>query len=234
MKRVFYHTLGLLIFFAVSLPVRAQRDSFAGEFYFGAGGGALFTKIDFVPGITLAFKQGMHGGISAKYISQEHLGLILEANYSQRGWKEEYDPSTGFSYDRTLNYLEFPFMTHVYAGHKTRFIFNVGPQISILLNDKELMSEALANDLEQRRNNNPDARIGMQYDGMSKLKKIDYGLIAGIGMALKTGMGDFDLEGRYYFGLGDIFSSRRSDKAYFSRSAARVAEVRLTYYFRIF
>jgi hypothetical protein len=51
---------------------------------------------------------------------------------------------------------------------------------------------------------------------------VDYGLAAGIGMELKTGIGVFDLEGRYYFGLGDIFTSRRSEQAYFSRSASRV------------
>ena len=29
-------------------------------------------------------------------------------------------------------------------------------------------------------------------------------------MTLQTGIGNFDLEGRYYFGLGDVFESRRS------------------------
>ncbi|WP_298653691.1 outer membrane beta-barrel protein, partial [uncultured Proteiniphilum sp.] len=76
-------------------------------------------------------------------------------------------------------------------------------------------------------------RIGVQYGSTSELTRVDYGLVGGVGMAFKTGIGDFALEGRYYFGLGDIFTSRRSDNAYFSRSAFRLIEAKLTYYIRI-
>ncbi|MDK2969758.1 MAG: hypothetical protein PWQ65_865, partial [Bacteroidota bacterium] len=63
-------------------------------------------------------------------------------------------------------------------------------------------------------------------------KKLDYGIIAGTGLQFKTGIGDFDLEGRYYFGLGDVFNNTVSD--YYSRSAHRVIEAKLTYYIKIF
>jgi len=76
---------------------------------------------------------GIHGGMAVKYISEKHLGLIAEVNYSQRGWTEEFDPTDGFSYNRRLNYLELPIMTHIYFGNKIRFIVNIGPQISFLL-----------------------------------------------------------------------------------------------------
>jgi len=223
----------LLLSLAIS-PLYAQKEIFKGELYLGGGAGTLFSKIDFVPGVPLAYKQGLYGGISAKYISEKNLGLLVELNYAQRGWKEEFDPSSDFSYNRTLNYVEMPFMTHVYAGGKTRFIMNVGPQISLLVGDREEMNQALSDNVDARRAGNPEARIGMQYEGMYELKRIDYGIVAGIGMELKTGIGDFDLEGRYYFGLGDIFTSRRSEEAYFSRSAARVIGVKLTYYIRVF
>ncbi|MEA4916410.1 porin family protein [Proteiniphilum sp.] len=225
--------LFLLIFFAF-LPLQAQKETSKSELYLGAGAGTLFSKMDFVPGVPQVYKQGIFSGISAKYISEKHLGLIVELNYVQRGWKEEFDSSTDFSYSRTLNYVDIPFMTHVYFGDKTRFVFNAGPQISLLLGDSQKMSQSLSDNLDERRANNPEARIGMQYEGMYDLSKIDYGLVGGIGMEIRTGIGDFDLEGRYYFGLGDIFTSRRSDKAYFSRSASRVIEAKLTYYIRIF
>jgi len=225
--------LAFLLSLGIS-PLYAQKEVFKGELYLGAGGGSLFSKVDFVPGVPLAFKQGSFGGVSAKYISEKNLGLLVEINYAQRGWKEEFDPASDFSYSRTLNYIDIPFMTHIYAGRKTRFIMNIGPQVSLLVGDKQDMSQALSDHLDELRAEDEDVEVGMQYEGVYELKRVDYGLAAGIGMELKTGIGDFDLEGRYYFGLGDIFTSRRSEQAYFSRSASRVIGVKLTYYIKVF
>ena len=65
------------------------------------------------------------------------------------------------------------------------------------------------------------------------MKRFDYGLLGGLGMALKTPIGDMDLEGRYYFGLADLFSTRKTDKTYLSRSAHRMIEGKLTWYFKM-
>lgn len=123
-------------------------------------------------------------------------------------------------------------MTHIYFGDKTRFIINVGPQISYLFNDKQDMSSALAADVEARQSVDPNAPIGVQYSPFDQLNKFDYGIVGGIGMTLQTGVGNFDLEGRYYFGLGDVFESRRSKNSYFGRSAHRLIEAKLTYYIK--
>jgi hypothetical protein len=227
-------TLSLLVLLGAA-PLHAQKKNpFKGELYLGVGGGGLLSKVDFVPSVPMVFKQGIYGGLSAKYISDKNLGLIMELNFAQRGWKEEFESSSGFSYSRTLNYIEVPFMTHVYFGEKMQFVVNAGPQISLLVGDSQKMNQALSDDVDARREANPGVRIGMQYKGMYELKRVDYGLTGGIGMVFKTGVGDFDLEGRYYFGLGDIFTSRRSAQAYFSRSAFRIIEAKLTYYIRIF
>lgn len=231
MKRLKLALLALT--FLITNNLFAQRELFTGEFYFGAGAGASAASIDFLPSVPQTKKIGFFGGVAAKYVSQKHLGVIVEANYSQRGWEEDFDPESGFSYNRTLNYLEIPFMTHVYFGNKTRFIFNAGPQLSILLNDSQEMSQALADDLEARREANPDLPIGFQYNPISEMQRVDYGLVGGVGMEVQTGIGSFDLEGRYYFGLGDIFTSRRSENAYFGRSAHRLIEAKLTYYIKI-
>ncbi|MDR2815977.1 MAG: PorT family protein [Proteiniphilum sp.] len=227
--------LCFLVFLSAAPLHAREKDPFKNELYLGAGVGGLFSKVDFVPRVPQVYKQGVYGGISAKYISEKYLGLIMELNFAQRGWKEEFDPSsTDFSYSRTLNYIEIPFMTHIYFGRKARFIVNAGPQVSLLVGDNQKMSRALSDDVDSRRADNPGTRIGMQYEGMYELKRIDYGLVGGIGMEFKTGVGDFDLEGRYYFGLGDVFTNRRSEEAYFSRSASRMIEAKLTYYIRIF
>lgn len=231
MKRVIFILLTLAVLASDSLY--AQRENFQGEFYFGAGAGPSLTRVDFLPTVPQAQKSALLGGIAAKYISQKNLGLVVEANYSQRGWQEEFDPESDFSYNRTLNYLEIPFMTHVYFGKRTRFIVNVGPQISFLLSEDQEMSQALADDVEARREANPDLIIGNQYNPISEMQRVDYGFIGGMGIEIQTGVGNFDLEGRYYFGLGDIFTSRRSENAYFGRSAHRLIEGKLTYYIKI-
>lgn len=211
----------------------AQRKTFDDKLYFGIGGGAYSSTVDFIPRVPQIQKIDYFGGVSAKYISMEHLGLIIEANYSRRGWEEEFEEESDFSYKRTLNYIEVPFMTHVYFGNKTRFIVNAGPQISFLLNDLQEMSSALAAEVEDRKASNPDLPIGTQYGSFDQLKRFDYGLVGGLGLEFNTGLGVFDLEGRYYFGLGNIFESRRSKDSYFGRSAHRLFEAKLTYYFGV-
>ena len=224
--------LALIISFISITSLYSQKKVFDNELYIGVGGGAYASSVDFVPSIPQNQKIDFFGGVSAKYITQNHLGLIIEANYSRRGWEEEYDSESDFSYSRTLNYLEVPFMTHIYFGDKARFIINVGPQISFLLNDKQSMSSALASDVEARQAVDPNAPIGVQYSPFSELNRFDYGIVGGVGMTLQTGIGNFDLEGRYYFGLGDVFESRRSKNSYFGRSAHRLIEAKLTYYIK--
>ena len=225
--------LALIISFLSISSLYSQKKVFDNELYIGFGGGAYASSVDFVPSIPQNQKIDYFGGVSAKYITQDHLGLIIEANYSRRGWEEEYDTESDFSYSRTLNYLEVPFLTHIYFGDKARFIINVGPQISFLLNDKQSMSSALASDVEARQAIDPDAPIGVQYSPFSELNRFDYGIVGGVGMTLQTGIGNFDLEGRYYFGLGDVFESRRSKNSYFGRSAHRLIEAKLTYYIKV-
>lgn len=224
MKRFF--SFAILFIFIFSFRGYAQRSDFRPKFYLGAGGGVLFSMVDFVPNIPQGYRMGYHGGVSAKYISENHLGLIGEVNFAQRGWKEKFEDNPDFSYSRTLNYLEIPLMTHVYFGKKIRFIFNAGPQISFLLSNASSMNEALKNAVDA-------GKVEKTHQYAMPDRKFDYGLIGGMGMALKTGIGDFDLEGRFYFGLGDIFDSRISSNSHFSRSASRSIQAKLTYYMKL-
>ena len=221
----------ILLFFAFVAQVFSQKSDFRPQLHIGLGGGALTSSMDFVPSILQKNSLGIYGGISARYISQNSLGLMLELNYAQRGWTEKFESQPDFSYTRKLHYLEVPLMTHVYFGNKTRFIFNIGPQFSFLMGNSAQMSDALASDIAAKKTQNPDAKIGVQYD--SDLRKFDYGFIGGLGMELNTGIGSFEIEGRYYFGLGDLFENRKSKDNYFNRSAGRVIGAKLTYFFKV-
>lgn len=222
----------ILLFLLFSVQVFAQKNDFEKEFYIGVGGGAFVSTIDFIPAVLQKPSFGIHGGISAKYISEKHLGLMVELNYSQRGWTEDFSTESGFSYNKTLNYLEVPFMTHILFGNNVRFVINAGPQLGLLLGSSDHMNEALSANIAAKREENPEARIGMQY--ILKPKSFDYGIIGGVGMELKTGAGNVELEGRYYFGLGDIFENRKTkENFFFNRSAHCIIEAKLSYFFKV-
>jgi hypothetical protein len=176
--------------------------------YIGVGAGSLFSSVDFAPNkIYQDLQLGYYGGIAAKYIGQKNLGIVAEVNYAKRGWIERFSDNPEYAYSRILNYIEVPFMTHVYAGKRnTRFIFNVGPQLGVLLSDNSTMSNALATHLGEQKNT-------MQYLPIDSLTRVDYGLVAGMGMELKTKVGDFDLEGRYL----DLVIFFQTDRVIISR-----------------
>ena len=101
------------------------------EKYIGVSLGVNNSMVFFNPSVdqNMIFL-GTSSGISYRYITEKHVGLQMELKYSQRGWNE----ASG-KYTRQINYIEFPFLTHIYLGNKNRFIFNIGTKISYLLNE---------------------------------------------------------------------------------------------------
>ena len=65
----------------------------------------------------------------------------------------------------------------------------------------------------------------------SVLFRSDYGICGGGGIDWSTKVGHFVLEGRYYYGLGDIFKNTKKD--YFGRSGNSSITVKLSYLFDI-
>ena len=229
----------LLSVFLISLTISVfsqRREPFQNELYVGFGGGVLASRIDFRPAILQGLQYAPHAGISIKHISDIDAsgtfrgGIIGEVNFAQRGWVEEFDLERhpDFAYSRALNYLEIPFMAHANVGRRNvRFIIHAGPQIGILLWNNYTMSETLTDHVATQEH--------PRYSRYGAIdRRFEYGIVGGSGLQLRTGVGVFNLEGRYYFGLGDIFENRRSRQAFFSRSSNQVISVRLTYYMRIF
>lgn len=235
-----YIAILLSFFFAVN--VISQDNEFKPEWNVGVGFGPTFTSVDFQSAMSKTFRvntkseQQFFGGIALRYLSEKNLGFIVELNYSQQGWvqdfKEKDNPQyqgKGFEHSHKLNYFELPVLTHIYFGRKVRFVINLGPKISYLASDSESMSKSLEEFLASG-----EANIDMvthQYYRKAE-RKIDYGLVGGLGLEFSTGIGSFLLEGRYAFGLGDIYSNSKAD--FFSRSANRVISAKLTYYVKLF
>lgn len=224
--------LVVLLIATTTMLLAQQNDLFKPQFSIGVGAGPIFSTVDFEPSVPQTTLQGLSGGVSIKYISEKHLGVLAELNYTQRGWTEdfsEFPKNPDHAYSRTLSYIELPLMTHIYFGNKVKFLLNVGPQLSYMFGEKATMNDALSKYITEQREKDPDAPIGLQYEPVES--KFDYGLLAGVGISFDTGVGSFNLEGRYYFGLGDSFDSSRSKAGNFSRSAHRYFAGKLTYYF---
>ena len=73
-------------------------------------------------------------------------------------------------------------------------------------------------------------QVNQQYD-MPVKNKFEYGITAGAGLEVNTKIGHFLLEGRYYYGLSDIFGNGKKDV--FGRSANGTIVVKASYLFDI-
>ena len=172
---------------------------------------------------------GINGGLTARYISEKLFkmicGLQVELNYAQRGRDEHYIDSPELSYTRKMNYLEMPFLAHLAFGRDRgmQFFIHAGPQIGFLLSD----SESIAGDWEGALSDG--ANLVTEQHGKAIDNRFDYGIAAGLGVELRTKIGHFLLEGRYYYGLSDFYNSTKRD--YFARSAHNVMTVKLAYLF---
>ena len=227
MKRI----LTTILAITLALGIKAQIEEPRNILEIGVAGGLNLSKMEFQPTIRQFYLQGAGGGISIRYTSEKYFSMIcaaqLEVNFAQRGWEEDFDDKTNNSYSRCLNYIEVPFLAHLSFGKEPyglQFFINLGPQVSYMLDDKETY-EGQWN--ISSRPSYTQAIYGKQIDN-----KFDYGILGGAGLELKTKAGNFFIEGRYYYGLGDIFKNSKTDD--FGRSANTTIYARIGYSTRIF
>lgn len=195
----------------------AQGNVFKKELSVGGSFGTTFSYVSFMPKVQHGMKMGYTGGATIRWITEKHLGLQAELNFAQFGWKEVFEEEPQYRYERTINYLELPFMTHIYFGSdRFRFFINLGPKIGYAL------SESTDENLNGATPNLTNDQHDMPID-----KRFEWGLCGGPGIELRTGIGCFLLEGRYYYALGDIYNSRKGDV--FSKSSTQVISAKITY-----
>lgn len=225
--------------------LKAQQDEFTREWNVGVNFGTNFTQASFGTSLSpSAFKTSMwqqfQGGVNIRYLTENHLGFIIEMNYSQQGWKQNFkdknepDPAkqellNQLEHSHQLNYLEVPFLTHIYFGNKVRFYINLGPKIGYLLSEKETFNDKLT---EYLASGTVSGKFSTAQFYKKADRKIDYGILVGMGLEFRTGIGNFALEGRYSYGLSDIYSNSKSD--HFQKSANSNIGVKAIYYIKLF
>ncbi|MDR1631686.1 MAG: PorT family protein [Dysgonamonadaceae bacterium] len=217
-----------VFFFFLFQFAYGQTNSFSPEWAFGVNGGVNLSKMRFNSGYYVP--QGLYmqpsGGLTVRYISENHFGIIGELNYSLCGWAEKKDTLNNAhpnEYTRSLAYLEIPLLTHLYfnLGKRARLIINAGPQFRY--NIGEEVKKKIITDEDK---NWP------YYDDNYKInRKFDYGLKGAMGIEIRTGLGSFILSGSYYFGLTDVFNNKRNDV--FQASSNQIVGVNLTYLIRV-
>lgn len=218
----------LLLAFMSIQQVAAQLDQERRNLSVGINGGVNLNSVSFQPSIDQATFMAPSFGVTVRYISEKYFkmlcGIQAEINYSGRGWKEEPNEITGDYYNRNLNYLEIPLLAHLAFGSDSytkgaRFFVNLGPSFGFLINEKEHMTAGF----------DPTTRptTNRELYGKEIENKFEYGIVGGAGVEVNTKIGHFLLEGRYYFGLGNIYGDTKKD--YFGRSAESYIGIRLSY-----
>lgn len=203
-------------FWLLAVLVYGQIGELRNNLAIGINGGALYNTVDYTPRVGQDGYYGYQFGGTIRYISEKYMGLLCgvqaEANFVDKGWCEEKDRG-GFR--RSMSYIEVPFFANLsYGNDVVRGVLNLGPQFSFLLNERDFNKSALS----EAYNHNHYAD-----------KKFDYGIAGGLGVELRSIVGNFILEGRYYFGLSDIYNNGKTD--YYSRSAHNTISLKLTYLF---
>ena len=218
--------ISILLLTGITTSLRAQIGEQRYNFSVGVNGGININSVSFSPSVQQGSLITPTGGITLRYISEKYFGMIcgaqLEFNYSQQGWSEFYQDYPDLTYTRKMNYINIPFLAHLAFGKEGRgmqFFINAGPQIGFLLSD----SHSIDGNWEDY-----TGIIVEQHEAPID-NKFDYGITGGAGVELRTKIGHFQVEGRYYYALSDFYGTTKKD--YFSRAAHGVISVKIAYLF---
>lgn len=231
MKLIIYSLLLSLSTLSVSAQIGEPRRTIS----VGINGGVSMSSVTFDPTI----KQGMHlgpnFGLTLRLTSEKYFktlcALQIELNHATLGWKEDIydsnDEPLPDTYSRNAHYLQLPLLARLGWGYERRGLMGyivAGPQLGYLY--KETTEQSAEWTLTGE--GVPDRPNGMyaQYD-MPIEHKFDYGITAGAGIEWATAIGRFALDGRYYYGLSDLYGNSKKDV--FARSNLGVITVKLTY-----
>jgi hypothetical protein len=204
--------------------------------------------VGFVPDVPQKMLGGYTAGFSVRYTCEKYFSSICsivgEVNITQAGWKEDIrdvdnnpvyyaddvNKQSPLSYERSVTYLQIPFMARLGWGRERKGLqafFQVGPQIGIYLSESTKSNIMLGHGTANQR-----ASQVVAQDTLAIQNKFDYGIAAGGGIELSVPkVGHFIIEGRYYYGLGNIFKNSKSD--YFGKSNYGQIVIKATYLFDI-
>ena len=222
--------LALLLTLLLPSLLAMSQTHYEGTIAVGGKGGVSLSRVNFNPTVQQQFLPGVTAGVMFRYIEERNFGILAELNLTQRGWKENFEESD-YKYSHQFTYLELPIMTHIFFGNRrVKGFFNLGPEINVMLGDgiKSNFTYTDAENLDYFIN---DTRHIEQMT-MQVNNKLDYGICAGAGMDVNLNpKHSLLLEGRFYYGLTDVFPNHKTDM--FSSSNSMSITVTLGYFYRL-
>ena len=227
-------------------PLFAQVGEYRNDLAIGGSVGYSMSSIAFVPKVPQGQLGGLTFGFTTRYTCEKYFSSICaivgEVNYSQIGWKEhiwdkndmpvvmQSDTTQALAYSRKMSYIQVPFLARLGWGRERsgfQAFFQVGPQIGFFLNEK-----TETNFDKNTKTQNYRASYVVAQDTMAVENTFDYGIVVGGGLEFSNRhLGHFIIEGRYYYGLGNIYGATKRD--YFARSNFGNIVVKCTYLFDI-
>ncbi len=238
-----HHISALLLFLPTMLA--AQIGEHRNTLSVGVNGGYNLTSIRFTPKVVQGMHGGLTGGLSMRYTVEKYFSTIAsiaaEVNFSRMGWKEDIrdiddqpviNAVTGLpeEYSRTISYIQVPLLAHLAWGRENKgvnFFVNAGPQFGVYLSESTTTNFDWAT-----RNTSDRANTIVAQDTMSVENKFDYGIALGVGMEYAhPAVGRFLVEGRYYYGLGNIYGDSKRD--YFGSSNFGTVTVKVAWLFDV-
>ena len=235
----------ILLFSLTTLSAKAQVGEHRNDLAVGVNAGYGLNTIGFVPKVSQKMHGGLTGGFSVRYVCEKYFKTICsvaaEVNYAALGWNEDIldamdqpviNPKTGKaeSYNRTISYIQVPVFAHLAWGKEQKgfqFFFQAGPQFGLYLGESTSSNFNWDDRNLDDRSNKTDAQGTMSVEN-----KFDYGIAAGLGAEYSVpNLGHFQLEARYYYGLGNIYGDTKRD--YFGKSNHNTIVVKLAYLFDI-
>lgn len=246
MKRRCFIIFSLLNFYIATSV--AQVGEYRTDFAVGVNGGYLLNQIGFTPEVPQNMAGGLIGGISLRYTCEKYFksicAIVAEVNLAQTGWKENITDidnqpvyyiddkakANPLSYERKITYLQIPLMARLGWGRERKGLqgfFQVGPQMGLFMSESTSTNVVKGKPTQTERSSKVVAQ-----DSMAVERKFDYGIAIGAGIEFShPKAGHFIVEGRYYYGLGDIYKNSKSD--FFSRSNFGQIVIKATYLFDI-
>lgn len=231
----------LVMMLSFVMQIKAQIGEYRNDLSIGVNGGYTLTSVGFNPTVPQSRLGGFTGGVSFRYECEKYFkticALVAEINYAQIGWKERIETiddapvinnTTGIAeaYSRKMNYLQIPIFARLGWGRERKglqFFFQAGPQVGFFLSEK-----TESNFTPENMNLTARTSKVIAQETMPVENKIDYGIAAGLGLEFSNPkFGHLLLEGRYYYGLGDIYGNSKRD--FFGRSDFNSIVVKLTY-----
>ena len=238
----------MLVVHCSLLATRAQVGEYRNDLAVGVSAGYMLSSVGFVPEVPQKQLGGMTGGVTLRYTCEKYFksvcAIVAEVNLVQTGWKEnimdmdnqpvyyvnDKEKANPLSYERHMKYVQVPIMARLGWGRERKGLqgfIQLGPQIGFFLDESTTSNLQPGIGTQTERS----SKIVAQ-DTMAVQKKFDYGIAVGGGIEFShPKVGHFILEGRYYYGLGDIYKNSKSD--FFGRSNFGQIVIKATYLFDI-